>query len=473
MKIGNKFYTVLAGFAFFAHMAAAQETTTNIFGGADSSSATEIKAEGSNLDVVLNPNADAPAGSAFFFGNGNTIGSLKTTGTPSSWNIGDGNTVIDINRADSGEYEAFVNTGSMTLTGNSQIEFVNLAGNSAVAKVDLGEFTFAGSDNLGDYGLHFKTNAVVEGTDFTAKTNGASPLPPAIWVTNNSNVVYNVKSSTFKTNTEMTVDKGSTLTVNGVLYMTAYGSLLNVNGTFNYNSTNLYLNQVAITGTLNSKSSVSLTGKGSQISGSGVMNSEGVLELNNGSDFKILDNAKVNLTKTNATVNLKDKSELTIAAKNAIGNNGKLVSLAIRAEALSAANATLNVLADNKFDKLYFNRSSNTTLTITVADGAHLYFNGLDLSSYTAGKITLNIKDFVEQSIFFKDITGWEDITTVSLSDTAGNTYTKDDLYLVEGNYIDGTNGYWLSTSAIPEPSTWAAIFGALALALAVYRKRR
>ncbi len=49
----------------------------------------------------------------------------------------------------------------------------------------------------------------------------------------------------------MPVDKGSTLTVNGVLYMTAYGSQLNVNGTLNYNITNLYLNQVLITGTLN------------------------------------------------------------------------------------------------------------------------------------------------------------------------------------------------------------------------------
>lgn len=472
MKINNKFYIAFAAFGLFAQAVLAQETT-NIFGGQDSSSATEIKAEGSNLDVVLNPNSEASSGEAFFFGNGNTIGSLKTAGNPSSWNIGEGKTIIDINQAASGEYEAFVNTGSMTLTGNSQIEFVNSVGNSAVAKVDLGEFTFAGSDNLGDYGLHFKTNAVVEGTDFTAKKNGAGPLPPAIWVTNNSNVVYNVKSSTFKTNTEMTVDKGSTLTVNGVLYMTAYGSQLNVNGTFNYNSTNLYLNQVLITGTLNSKSSVTFTGQGSKISGNGAINSDGILVLNNNSNFTILDNAKINITKAKATVDLKDKCELTIAAKNAISNNGALVSLAVRAEELSAANATLNVLADNKFDKLCFNRSSNTSLTITVADGAHLYFNGLDLSSYTSGKITLTINDFVEQSIFFKDITGWEDITTVSLSDAEGNEYSKDKLYLVAGNYIDGTNGFWLSTSSVPEPSTWAAIFGTLALALAIYRKRR
>lgn len=472
MKINNKFYIAFAAFGLFAQAALAQEAT-NIFGGQDSSSATEIKAEGSNLDVVLNPNSEAPSGEAFFFGNGNTIGSLKTDGSPSSWNIGEGKTIIDIKQAASGEYEAFVNTGSMTLTGNSQIEFVNSVGNSAVAKVDLGEFTFAGSDNLGDYGLHFKTNAVVEGTDFTAKKNGAGPLPPAIWVTNNSNVVYNVKSSTFKTNTEMTVDKGSTLTVNGVLYMTAYGSQLNVNGTLNYNSTNLYLNQVLITGTLNSKSSVTFTGQGSKISGNGAINSDGILVLNNNSNFTILDNAKINITKAKATVDLKDKCELTIAAKNAISNNGALVSLAVRAEALSAANATLNVLADNKFDKLCFNRSSNTSLTITVTDGAHLYFNGLDLSSYTSGKITLTINDFVEQSIFFKDITGWEDITTVSLSDAEGNEYSKDKLYLVAGNYIDGTNGFWLSTSSVPEPSTWAAIFGALALALAIYRKRR
>jgi hypothetical protein len=38
---------------------------------------------------------------------------------------------------------------------------------------------------------------------------------------------------------------------------------------------------------------------------------------------------------------------------------------------------------------------------------------------------------------------------------------------------VDGVSGYLLSAVAVPEPAEWAMIFGGIALALAVYRRRK
>ena len=38
---------------------------------------------------------------------------------------------------------------------------------------------------------------------------------------------------------------------------------------------------------------------------------------------------------------------------------------------------------------------------------------------------------------------------------------------------VDGVNGYLLSAVAVPEPAEWTMIFGGIALALAVYRRRK
>lgn len=65
-------------------------------------------------------------------------------------------------------------------------------------------------------------------------------------------------------------------------------------------------------------------------------------------------------------------------------------------------------------------------------------------------------------------------MTNVTLFDIEGVKYTKDQLYWHDGKYIDGTDGFRLSTSAvIPEPATFAAIFGAAALALVALRRRK
>lgn len=108
----SKYYTTLIALGTFA--CAAHADISNIFGGLSDADATEIKADAGNLDVVLNPNQTDTSAEAFFKGNDNTISSLKTFGSPANWNIAGGKTTIDINKADSGTVDAFVNSGKMT-----------------------------------------------------------------------------------------------------------------------------------------------------------------------------------------------------------------------------------------------------------------------------------------------------------------------------------------------------------------------
>jgi len=65
------------------------------------------------------------------------------------------------------------------------------------------------------------------------------------------------------------------------------------------------------------------------------------------------------------------------------------------------------------------------------------------------------------------------DIDALKIYNATGTTLlVKDtDYFVYEGTY-GGSDGYWVST-VIPEPAEWAAIFGALALGFAAWRKRR
>ena len=462
----SKYYTTLAAIGIFA--CAAQADISNIYGGLSSSDAAEIKADAGNLDVVLNPNQTDASAEAFFKGNGNTIGSLKTSGTPANWNIAGGKTTIYINQAGSGEFEAFVNNGSMTWAEGTSLDIVNSAGNSATAYVDLGTLSLASESYSEAHGLNFKTNANVAGTSFSAGLNGYET--PAISVSNNSNVDYRVSESTLKSNAIISIDKGSTLNAYGKLNSDRFGINFIVGGTFNYKNSGIDLGETKITGTFSAQYITFKSGT-SKLSGNGVINAAGTIKLAGNSTLEISDNATVKFTKETPTSKsqmiIETTSELIISAKNAISDESGPADIFVS----NAMNAKLTISADNKFNQLIFDRQySSEKLTLTVSNGAQVYFNAIEFKSYTSNTATLIINNFTEYSIFFKDILGWDELESVSLSDTEGNTYTKDDLKWIKGNY-DGVQGYWLST--VPEPATYAAVFGALALALAIYRRRK
>lgn len=350
--------------------------------------------------------------------------------------------------------------------GGRKLEFVNSTGNSAIASVDLGTLSLAASESK-PHGLSFKTNADVTGSSFSAAQNTSKV--PAISVSNNSVVNYRVTTSSFKDRALISVDQGSTLNVYEKLNVDKYGIDFKVGGTFNYYENLITLGNANITGTFNAKQ-IEFKAGTSKLSGNAVINTEGPVYID-GTTLTISDNATVKLTKETGSVEskiiLNSSGNLTIAAKNAISYEDGLADIRVSGARQAAS---LIISADNKFNNLIFNRQDyNEYLNLSVIDGAKLFFNAIAFDS-TSKNANLKITKFSEFSIFFKDISGWDVLASVALSDTEGNEYTKDELKWIAGKY-DGVDGYWLST--VPEPATYAAVFGAFALALAIYRRRK
>lgn len=99
--------------------------------------------------------------------------------------------------------------------------------------------------------------------------------------------------------------------------------------------------------------------------------------------------------------------------------------------------------------------------------------------SYTEGNILIvNIVDDITVSdTFIITVLSFEDDSRI----TSLDSFVKDEtLFLtIKGEKFNGAWDYSINGNAllismqVPEPATVAAIFGALALGLAVYRKRR
>ena len=112
-----------------------------------------------------------------------------------------------------------------------------------------------------------------------------------------------------------------------------------------------------------------------------------------------------------------------------------------------SSSANISVI-DNKTVKLDFD--SNFTLNILLAE---------DFDS-----TSLNLSDIFEDTITFS---GTMDETNFSLLDHNGNKLEGFELTK------DETGAYIINNIVVPEPAAYAAIFGALALAFAAYRRRK
>ena len=136
-----------------------------------------------------------------------------------------------------------------------------------------------------------------------------------------------------------------------------------------------------------------------------------------------------------------------------------------------SSNITINVNADNAF-KLYF--SNGNALTLNIASDATLLLAGIvDVLKSTP---VITIKNFENDSMFMLEsaLGKYDLITDIKATTADGEVFNKEDISLVADTY-NGQAGYWLTVPAlaVPEPAEWAMIFGGIALALAVYRRRK
>lgn len=163
-------------------------------------------------------------------------------------------------------------------------------------------------------------------------------------------------------------------------------------------------------------------------------------------------------------------TNLVLDKKNAIISGGK-ASTSTRLYS-SGAKINLSASADQTF--IWDDRSAGA-FTFDISDGAKILFESIWPVSFTRDqKQTLNSLD--GEILFEKSLVIGYDADNLTISVKSGTitfvNNTGGDVFVGEKT-IDGGEYVYISNTQIPEPSTWAAIFGAVALGVAVYRRRK
>ena len=463
---------LLLTFALFSASVFATEDK-EVYGGI---SGSRVSIPSGDYNIILKPNATTPTSAFFGTSNFPTITSLTTSGSPDIWEMAY-SVKIDIKKAESGEVDAFTNTGTMRWRIGG-FEIANSKGTSAVANVDIGtlKLTLNASATEVCY-AKFSTSANVTGTSLTTENSNTGLL-----ISGDSTVVnYNLTgNTTIIGNAELSVGEGATFNIGSTLTFNS-SSKFTVNGTFNYtNTAALTLRDSVISGgsfiadsvggTTPTSSKVYITGQTS-ISDGATWHSLGAVQIDAGGVFSVESTAgEILLADADSTYT----GRILMSGGTFVLNKANAI---VREASTNRANlvviktgSKVYVNASNWFRTLYYS-TANSELTLILSDnsGDIIAFDG---GIGTSTNSALNIVNFENDRVFFvKKVDSWPSTFTVTLSDADGNVFSNDDIVFVEGTY-DGTKGYWLNV-AVPEPAEYAALFGVFAAALAICRRRK
>ena len=420
-------------------------------------------------DVVLLPNETTPAGNSSFKTKANataenpvfkSVTTKPSTEGPKDWGLAFGAT-IDSNGSES-EY-AFKNSGKMTwyLSTAGKFNIRNSAADAGVSKLEMGTIDIHGD---GGAGVLVETDALFTGTSAVFMgTNGntAAGVVMSIGANNTTivNVNYNVAKTTFTQKSGIHVGTGSTFTSGktSTFNFSEASTTLSVGGTFNYGNITTGLDMSGLT---------TIWAKGTMVLDNALkIKSDGIVEIKSGRDEFSSGAAirKGTAEGGNGRIVLSG-GMLMIASKDAIATN-----IGLDAD----TDSSISISADNSFQYVFFNL--NTHLSLILENSAKASFRGIGIFNYDGKTAYANmtIEGFAADSVFF-DSNYWWDSAQITATDTDNNVYQKDQLELVEvGEEFAKYGKYVLSVKAIPEPATYAAVFGAMALALAVYRRRK
>ncbi|MBP3358900.1 MAG: hypothetical protein J6K91_08310 [Opitutales bacterium] len=209
------------------------------------------------------------------------------------------------------------------------------------------------------------------------------------------------------------------------------------------------------------------------VSGTGTFETEGALNIGhigNDSETQIVINTSGN--KIGTYIYLPETGKIQVGASNDWSN----VDIYARGGAtkLTLTAGTL------KLNSILWANNKNKEFKLDVADGATLILNKITGEGETTeityaglgeveGSSSLKILNFDEKKIFVIDA-GTESEQLAFLNRVALDGQNKENLHF---QYDATVGGYWLSNIAVPEPAEWAMIFGGIALALAIYRRRK
>ena len=166
-----------------------------------------------------------------------------------------------------------------------------------------------------------------------------------------------------------------------------------------------------------------------------------------------------------------DGGKLVLNSKNALAERTYL--------SVNRGNYNVEINADQDFS--YFNFNTNFTTDVNYANINVKIGSGVELislDSLTNGSI-VEVQEGKTRNLIFEDFRNYvihvDSNKEESLADFFSHISIKDRT-LQDGEYFafvaDSTNGgYWLNV--IPEPSTYATIFGFIALGFAMFRRRK
>ena len=142
-------------------------------------------------------------------------------------------------------------------------------------------------------------------------------------------------------------------------------------------------------------------------------------------------------------------------------------------DTFAASDATINLGANNDFGKFIFYEGSTLNLQ---TNGYFATIGSIDLYS-DSGYYTINISELTDFTLKINSL------DNINYEDDGEGHMMASDIFVLDSDgfksnaYIleDTANGGWWinATTAIPEPAELAAVFGALALAVACCRKRK
>ncbi len=134
-----------------------------------------------------------------------------------------------------------------------------------------------------------------------------------------------------------------------------------------------------------------------------------------------------------------------------------------------ASNFTLVNNADNNIGAFAF--WTDSTLTLKLDGKSKLAINDLQHMEGASGYIQVFIENLGRDKLFFGDLVFENPDVYFYDPDTLDLLEEGVDYELVSGVY-NGVSGKWMNAIAVPEPSTFAAIFGVVALAVILRRRR-
>lgn len=206
---------------------------------------------------------------------------------------------------------------------------------------------------------------------------------------------------------------------------------------------------------------VRLKGQVTSYAGEGKIALDSVLYLCNSSSLTLNSSGAFLTRNGDSLAASQGESAFYIVNYTSSESNGKM---------FSASNTTISLGADNDFGSFVFYDGSilnfETNGHKSVIGGIDLYADGANYEIYIK-----NLTDFTVKLMSLDNVKYYTDEEGYFVAE---NIYVLDSDEFKSSAYLiqDTENGgYWINT-AVPEPSVYAGIFGVLALAFAVWRRR-